>query len=94
LPDSQSQILILSLFYTNILYIYSIRPNFKGYRCESGIVIFAKWVQGRIKEFVQGGALNFFFPGGAQHLLGPENPLKSIDFAVTWGGGLNPHGPP
>ena len=29
-----------------------------------------------------GGGLNFLiFPrGGAQHLLGPENPLKSIDF--------------
>ena len=39
------------------------------------------WIQGRIQEFVQGGGLNFFlFQGGAQHPLGPENPLKSIDF--------------
>jgi len=40
--------------------------------------------QGRIQEFVQsgGGGLHFFiFPGGgAQKLLGPENPLKLIDF--------------
>ena len=36
--------------------------------------------QGRIQEFVQGG-LNLSFQGrGAQHPLGPENPLKSIDF--------------
>ena len=37
--------------------------------------------QGRIQEFVQGGAYIFFsFQWGAQHPLGPENPLKSIDF--------------
>ena len=39
--------------------------------------------QGRIQEF---------FQGGAQHPLGPENPLKSIDF--TGPGGLSPHSPP
>ena len=46
--------------------------------------------QRRIQEFVQGGGLNFFlFPGGAQHPLGPENPLKSKDFTGP-GGGLAP----
>ena len=34
-----------------------------------------------------GGAYIFFsFQGGAQHLLGPENPLKSIDFTDPGGG--------
>ena len=37
------------------------------------------------------GGLNFF-PGGAQHPLGPENPLKLIDF--TGSGGLVLHSPP
>ena len=43
--------------------------------------------QGRIQEFVQGGDLYFFiFPGrGAQHPLGSENPLKSIDFTGPGG---------
>ena len=40
--------------------------------------------QGRIQEFVQ---------GGAQHPLGHENPLKSIDF-IGPGGGLSPKSPP
>ena len=40
--------------------------------------------QWRIQEFVQGG-LKFFFQGGAQHPLGHENPLKSIDFTGLWG---------
>ena len=48
------------------------------------ICIFFSWNrqhQGRIQEFVQGGAYIFFsFQWGAQHPLGPENPLKSIDF--------------
>ena len=48
--------------------------------------------QGRIQEFVQGGLHFFLFPGGAQHPLGPENPLKSIDF--TGPGGLAPLAPP
>ena len=39
--------------------------------------------QGRIQEFVQ---------EGAQHPLGHENPLKSIDF--TGPGGLSPNSPP
>ena len=34
----------------------------------------------------------FLFPGEAQHPLGPENPLKSIDFIVQ--GGLAPIAPP
>ena len=42
-------------------------------------------IQGRIQEFVQGGGLNFFFTGGAQHLFGPENPLESIDFTGPGG---------
>ena len=41
--------------------------------------------QGHSQKFVQGG-LTFFAP------LGPENPLKSIDF--TGPGGLSPHIPP
>ena len=37
-----------------------------------------------------GGGLNFIlFPRGAQHPLGPENPLKSIEF--TGPGRLSPH---
>ena len=37
---------------------------------------------GAYSEFFSGGLKVFFFPGGggAQHPLGPENPLKSIDF--------------
>ena len=40
------------------------------------------------------GGLNIFlYRGeGAQHLLGPENPLKSIDFFGP--GGLSPYSPP
>ena len=41
--------------------------------------------QGHSQKFVQGG-LTFFAP------LGPEFPLKSIDF--TGPGGLSPHIPP
>jgi len=41
--------------------------------------------QGRIQEFVQGGGLNFFLSRGAQHPLGHENPLKSIDFTGSGG---------
>ena len=26
------------------------------------------------------------YSGEAQHMLGPENPLKSIDFTGPWGG--------
>ena len=37
--------------------------------------------QGRIQEFVQGLLIFLSFQGGgAQHPLGHENPLKSIDF--------------
>jgi len=48
-----------------------------------------------IQEFVRRGFnYLFIFPGegGAQHPLGPESPLKSIDF--TGPGGLSPHSPP
>ena len=48
--------------------------------------------QGRFQEFVQEGLKFFLFPGGAQHPLGPENPLKSLDF--TGPGGLSPNSPP
>ena len=42
-----------------------------------------------------GGAWTFFiFPGrGAQHPLGPKNPLKLIDFLGPWGG-LSPYSSP
>ena len=40
------------------------------------------------------GVVKFFsFQGGAQHLLGYENPLKSIDFTGQGGGGLAPIAP-
>ena len=40
------------------------------------------------------GAYSGIFPGGgAQNPLGPENPLKSIDFTGP-GGGLAPIAPP
>ena len=32
------------------------------------------------------GAYSGIFPGGAQHPLGHENPLKSIDFMLVQGG--------
>ena len=42
--------------------------------------------QERTHEFVQGGAQIFFsFQWGAQHSLGPENPMKSIDFTGPGG---------
>ena len=41
--------------------------------------------QGRIQEFVQGGLKLFYLSTGAQHPLGPENPLKSIDFTGQGG---------
>ena len=48
--------------------------------------------QGCIQEFVQGGGLIFFLSRGpAQHPLGHENFLKSIDFT---GGGSAPIAPP
>ena len=54
--------------------------------------LYCNYCQGRIQEFVQGG-LNFLsFQGGGGCPLGPENPLKSIDF--TGPGGLSPHSPP
>jgi len=44
-------------------------------------------LQGRIREFVQGGLKFCIFPGarGAQHPLRPENPLKAIDFSGPGG---------
>ena len=33
------------------------------------------------------------YSGEAQHMLGPENPLKSIDFTGPWGGSA-PIAPP
>jgi len=40
-------------------------------------------------EFSMGGLTFFFFTGGAP--VGPENPLKSIDFTGPGGGGLAPY---
>ena len=46
--------------------------------------------QGRsLQEFVQGD-LHFFLSGGAEHPLGPEDSLKSIDFTGTGEGGWTP----
>jgi len=39
-----------------------------------------------------GGLKFYYLSRGAQHPLGPENPLKSIDF--TGPGGLSPQPPP
>ena len=39
--------------------------------------------RGIFRNLSRGGL--HFFPGGAQHPLGPENPLKSIDFTGPWG---------
>jgi len=38
--------------------------------------------RGVLRNLSRGGGLKFFYlsGGGAQHPLGPENPLKSIDF--------------
>ena len=60
-------------------------------KCETN-TYFIYSLQGRIQEFVQGGLNFFFFPGGAQHPLGHEKPLKSIDFTGP-GGGLVPIAP-
>jgi len=49
--------------------------------------------QGVFRNLSRGG-LNFLLYRGAQHSLGHENPLKSIDFAGPEGGGLSPHRPP
>jgi len=43
-------------------------------------------LQGRIQILVQGGGFIFFLSRGAQHPLGHENPLKSIDFILVQGG--------
>ena len=50
---------------------------------------------GVFRSLSKGGGLKlfFFFPGEAQHPLGPENPLKLIDFTGP-GGWLSPHSPP
>ena len=46
--------------------------------------------RGVIRNLSRGGLNFFLFPGGgAQHLLGPENPLKSKYFTGP-GGGLAP----
>ena len=75
-------------------------PQFSDYhcilfpksKCLKGL-IFLTGAYRRIQEFVQVGLTFFFFPGGAQHPLGPENPLKSIDF-TSQEGGLAPIAPP
>jgi len=41
--------------------------------------------RGIFRNLSKGGFNFFLFPGGAQHLLGPENPLKSIDFTSPGG---------
>ena len=50
-------------------------------------------VTGAYSGICPGGLTFFFFPGGAQHPLGHENPLKSIDFTGP-GGALAPIAPP
>ena len=75
-------------------------PQFSDYhcilfpksKCLKGL-IFLTGAYRRTQEFVQGGLTFFFFPGGAQYPLGPENPLKSIDF-TSQEGGLAPIAPP
>jgi len=42
-------------------------------------------VTGAYSGICPGGLTFFFFPGGAQHPLGHENPLKSIDFTGLGG---------
>ena len=42
--------------------------------------------RGVFRNLSRGGGLNFFLsPGGAQHPLGPENPMKSIEFTGPGG---------
>jgi len=52
-------------------------------------------IRGVFRNLSMGGAKIFFSSqeGGAQCPLGPENPLKSIDF-VGPGESLSPHSPP
>jgi len=40
------------------------------------------------------GGYSEISPGGAQHPLGHENPLKPIYLTGPWGGGLVPIAPP
>ena len=47
---------------------------------------------GRFQEFVKGGHTFFSPGGGAQHPLGPDNPLKTIYFTGP-GGRLSPNIP-
>ena len=50
--------------------------------------------RGVFRNLSREGVLIFFsFQGEAQHPLGPENPLKSINFTGP-GGGLAPIAPP
>ena len=58
-----------------------ININEYGFKKFVELVVY-KWRKGCIQQFV---------PGGAQHPLGSENPLNSIDF--TGPGGLSPHSP-
>ena len=48
---------------------------------------------GRSQKFARGGLI-FFLSRRAQHPLGPENPLKSIDFTGPGRGGSAPIEPP
>ena len=47
---------------------------------------------GAYTEICPSGGLNFFLilASGAQHPLGPENPLQTIDFSIPKGGGAEP----
>ena len=49
----------------------------------------SKWKVVFIRNLNRGGLNFILFPRGAQHPLGPENPLKSIEF--TGPGRLSPH---
>ena len=74
-----SYFLVIEIFKENKTILKLLPPFFyKRYRFE-------------MREFKGGGLTFFSFHGGAQHPLGPENPLKSIDFTgPVQGGGLSP----
>ena len=48
-------------------------------------ILLQQILPGAYSGICPGGLTFFIFPGGAQHPLGPENPLKSIDLTGSGG---------
>ena len=72
-------------------FLNPIGPETLDFSNKSKIKIF--WSEAYSGICPVGGLIFFIFPGGAQHPLGPENPLKSIEFTGP-GRGLAHIAPP